>query len=78
MEARPLVIVSAATPDGAEHSVILQNAETVKLVGPVDADAGSWQTLPVTDMAAGDVVLVRRSAAGRHMGMAVQEQLSEL
>eukprot|EP00887_Chlorella_sp_A99_P008100 scaffold12.g8100.t1 len=34
IEARPLVLVEAATRDGAAHSILLQNAETVKLVGP--------------------------------------------
>lgn len=84
VEARPLVIITVETADGAEHSVILQNAETVKLVGPgADTDAAAaadepWRTIPVTAIRLGDVVLVRRSDAGRHMGIAVQEKLSEV
>ena len=34
VESRPLVLVAARTEDGVEHSIIVQNAETVKLVGP--------------------------------------------
>eukprot|EP00892_Ulva_mutabilis_P012579 jgi/Ulvmu1/9694/UM055_0032.1 len=87
VESRPLVMVSAATADSLEHSVILQNAETVKLVGPAASSEATaeganqkqpWRTIPVTDMHAGDTVLVQRSDAGRHMGMSVQEKLSEL
>lgn len=34
IEARPLVLVEAELPDGDRCSVLLQNAETVRLVGP--------------------------------------------
>ena len=34
IEVRPLVLVQAATAEGQLHSILLQNAETVKLVGP--------------------------------------------
>jgi 3-dehydroquinate synthase class II len=34
IERRPLVLVEATTEDGVEHSILLQNAETVKLIGP--------------------------------------------
>ena len=77
-------MVTASTTDGVEHSVILQNAETVKLVGRATREAiasdsdKSWTTIPVTNMHAGDVVLVTRSDGGRHMGLSVQEKLSEL
>lgn len=42
VEARPVVLVEAETPsDGERHAVLLQNAETVKLVGPaVDGTGG--------------------------------------
>lgn len=38
VEARPLVLVEAKAEDGAIYSTLLQNAETVRLVGPA-ADA---------------------------------------
>lgn len=41
IERRPLVLIDATTPDGESHSILLQNAETVKLVGPVDAQPSS-------------------------------------
>lgn len=36
IESRPLVLVEAATDDGLCHSLLLQNAETVRLIGPAD------------------------------------------
>ena len=39
VERRPLLLVAAETSDGQEHSILLQNAETVKLVGPSTADS---------------------------------------
>ncbi|KAL4858177.1 3-dehydroquinate synthase [Chlorella vulgaris] len=41
IEQRPLVLVEAELPDGESCSVLLQNAETVRLVGPVAAAKGS-------------------------------------
>jgi 3-dehydroquinate synthase class II len=90
IEKRPLVLVAAHTDDGQEHSIILQNAETVKLVGPArpqrtidskrseDAAAAEWRAIAVTDLAAGDALLVRRSEVGRHLGTAVHETLNEV
>lgn len=52
--------IEADTQDGQRHSVILQNAETVKLVGPAaqssDA-AGAASSPPGTSSAAADVEL---------------------
>lgn len=119
VERRPLVCIDAETGDGQRHSVILQNAETVKLVGPTaqpstgststsssavtshtsrthsssgrgtealsDAPAGSaappdtraWRAIAVSEVAQGDSVLVHLSEAGRHLGHAVKETLTE-
>lgn len=71
VERRPLVLVSAESPSGAEHSVILQNAETVRLVGP------GGGTISVAALAAGDAVLLAEEAAGRHFGTAVRETIRE-
>eukprot|EP00884_Botryococcus_braunii_P019779 jgi/Botrbrau1/6485/Bobra.0034s0058.1 len=35
IERRPMVLVEAETSDGQRHSLMLQNAETVKLMGPL-------------------------------------------
>ena len=97
VERRPLVLVAAETPDGAEHSIILQNAETVKLVAAPGKSAvasnslnalggaaaaaggvGRGRAVPVTELKEGQRLLVHVSTAGRHMGVAVEETLSEV
>lgn len=70
IERRPLLYVEAEV-DGHRISAILQNAETIKLVG---ADGSS---IPVTRLKAGDSVLVRSEEAGRHFGMKVKETIIE-
>jgi 3-dehydroquinate synthase II len=71
VERRPLLQVRATAPSGAAHSVILQNAETIRLVGP----GGS--TVSMAKIAEGDVVLLAEEAAGRHFGVAVEETIRE-
>lgn len=39
IESRPLVLLEARTGNGQVHSVLLQNAETVRVVGPCDGTA---------------------------------------
>lgn len=39
IETRPLVLVEAETEDGLRHSILLQNAETVRLIGPQPAES---------------------------------------
>ncbi len=70
IERRPLLYVEAEA-DGKKISAILQNAETIKLVG---ADGGS---VPVTKLKPGDRVLVRIEGAGRHFGMKIDETIIE-
>jgi 3-dehydroquinate synthase II len=70
IERRPLLYVEAEA-DGKAISAILQNAETIKLVG---ADGAS---IPVTKLKAGDKVLVRVEGAGRHFGMKIDETIIE-
>ncbi len=71
VERRPLLLVGARSPSGAEHSVVLQNAETIRLVGPGGA------AVSVARLSAGDAVLVAEEAAGRHFGTAVAETILE-
>jgi 3-dehydroquinate synthase II len=71
VERRPLLLVRAKTPSGAAYSVILQNAETIRLVGP-----GGVAT-SVAKLCEGDAVLVAEEAAGRHFGVAVEETIRE-
>jgi 3-dehydroquinate synthase II len=71
IERRPLLLVRAKSPSGREHSVILQNAETIRVVG-----AGG-KAISVATLAPGDSVLVAEEAAGRHFGVAVDETIRE-
>jgi 3-dehydroquinate synthase II len=71
VERRPLVLVRALSPSGSEHSIVLQNAETIRLVGP-----GGTST-SVARIGAGDEVLLMEERAGRHFGVAVEETIRE-
>jgi 3-dehydroquinate synthase II len=67
IEFRPLILIEAEV-DGKKLKAILQNAETIRLVTPIGSK-------PVTDLQAGDEVLVHLSAAGgRHFGVSVPEE----
>jgi 3-dehydroquinate synthase II len=71
VERRPLLQVRAKAPSGVVHSVVLQNAETIRLVGPGGA------TVSVAKLREGDAVLLAEEAAGRHFGVAVEETIRE-
>lgn len=71
VERRPLLLVRAETPSGGLHSVILQNAETIRLTGP------GGRTVSVASLVPGDAVLLAEEAAGRHFGTAVEETIRE-
>jgi 3-dehydroquinate synthase II len=71
VERRPLLLVRAEGPGGARHSVILQNAETIRLVD------GSGRTVSVAKLSVGDSVLLAEERAGRHFGVAVEETIRE-
>lgn len=71
VERRPLLLVRARSASGSVHSVILQNAETIRLVGP----GGS--AVSVARLREGDAVLLAEEAAGRHFGVAVEETIRE-
>ncbi|MGE5247998.1 MAG: 3-dehydroquinate synthase II [Verrucomicrobiota bacterium] len=71
VERRPLLLVRALSPSGGEHSIVLQNAETIRLVGP---GGGS---VSVARIGVGDEVLLLEERAGRHFGVAVDETIRE-
>lgn len=82
-ERRPLVLVGVEL-GGVPRSVLLQNAETVRLgampaaeaacsAGVCDFGAG----VAVSALAVGDVVAVRSDAFARHVGMAIEETIME-
>ncbi|MFW5730938.1 MAG: 3-dehydroquinate synthase II [Desulfonatronovibrionaceae bacterium] len=69
-EIRPMLLISAEF-EGASGSVILQNAETIRLVG---ADG---QPVSVVQLKTGQEVLCKPDMAGRHFGMRIQEEIRE-
>ncbi len=69
IERRPLILVEAEV-EGRLVSTLLQNAETIRLVGPDG-------TRSVVDLQPGDTVFLRLESGGRHFGMAVDESLVE-
>jgi len=71
IERRPMLIVEIETDD-AEGTLVLQNAETIRLVTP-DGLAS------VADIAEGDTVLVHPAhEGGRHFGEAIEETVREV
>ncbi|MDD2626012.1 MAG: 3-dehydroquinate synthase II [Candidatus Methanomethylophilus sp.] len=70
IEQRPLILVEAAD-DQHRYTTILQNAETVKLVGPDGSHS-------VTSLKKGDKVLAKVEAGGRHFGMKIDETIREV
>lgn len=83
LQTRPLVLVEASTKDGKTHSTLLQNAETVQLVGPQsgreggDKDSSSWRAIPVSSLKIGDAVYLHRQCEARHTGIAIKENIVE-
>ncbi len=70
IERRPLMLVEAEV-EGTKIKTLLQNAETIKLVG---ADG---KPMPVTALHEGDEVLVYFEAVARHFGIKIEETIIE-
>jgi 3-dehydroquinate synthase II len=70
VERRPLLLVSAMYK-GKEVSLILQNAETIRLTQP------TGQPVSITHLRKGTEVLAYIEDAGRHFGMKVDETIQE-
>lgn len=69
IEKRPLMFVKAEV-EGKKCSVILQNAETIKLMG-------KEKPISVVDLKEGDEVLVYITEEARHFGISVEEMVIE-
>ena len=69
VEKRPLLMVTA-TDGKKEYTVMLQNAETIKMV----RKDGS---VSVTKLKPGDRVLAKIESGGRHFGIAIEETITE-
>ena len=70
-EKRPMLVIYAVDSSGREYSVVLQNAETIRLTAP------DGKPLSVAKLAEGDHVLGFTEKGGRHFGMAVEETITE-
>ncbi len=71
VERRPLLLVEAAADDGRPASVVLQNAETIRLV----KEGGG--AVSVAALAPGDRVLGLLLEGGRHFGHSIEETIRE-
>ncbi|MEM2937203.1 MAG: 3-dehydroquinate synthase II [Candidatus Bathyarchaeia archaeon] len=67
IEWRPLTLIEAEH-EGRKFKTIVQNAETIRLVTEKDS-------IPVTELKAGDTVLAHISEGGRHFGTLVKEEM---
>ena len=70
IEKRPMMLIEAEAK-GAVVSLVLQNAETIRLVSP------DGKPMSVTKLKVGDKVLTHIETIGRHFGMQVEESLTE-
>ena len=70
LERRPMLLVEADA-NGEPVSLVLQNAETIRLTSP------AGEALSVAALKPGDQVLALLVQGGRHFGMAVEETITE-
>jgi len=70
IEKRPMMLIEAEM-QGSSVSLVLQNAETIRLIEP------EGKAISVTSLKPGDKVLAHIEEAGRHFGMKVDETLIE-
>ena len=71
IEARALYNSGTGQAQECPISLVLQNAETIRLVNP------DGKAVSVTSLKSGDKVLAHIEKAGRHFGMKVEETLIE-
>ena len=70
IEKRPMMLIEAEA-EGEPISLVMQNAETIRLVSP------KGKAISITTLKPGDKVLGHIEKAGRHFGMQVDETLVE-
>ena len=70
IEKRPMMLIEADA-EGEPISLVMQNAETIRLVSP------EGEVISVTNLKPGDKVLGHIEKSGRHFGMKVDETLIE-
>jgi 3-dehydroquinate synthase II len=70
IEKRPMILIEAEA-EGMPISLVMQNAETIRLVSP------DGKAISITSLKPGDKVLGHIEKGGRHFGMQVDETLIE-
>jgi 3-dehydroquinate synthase II len=70
VEVRPMLLVRARAGERSGN-IILQNAETIRLV------RGDGMPVSVVKLQPGDEILCRTDVAGRHFGMRITEEIKE-
>ncbi|MBN2019969.1 MAG: 3-dehydroquinate synthase II [Sedimentisphaerales bacterium] len=70
IEKRPMILIEADA-DGMPIGLVMQNAETIRLVST------EGQPISITKLKTGDKVLAHVEKGGRHFGMKVEETLIE-
>ena len=70
IEKRPMILIEAEA-EREPISLVMQNAETIRLVSP------EGEAISITSLKPGDKVLGHIEKAGRHFGMQVEETLIE-
>ena len=70
IERRPMMLIEAEA-EGQPISLVLQNAETIRLMDP------QGKAVSITNLKSGDKVLAHIEKSGRHFGMKVEESLIE-
>lgn len=71
IERRPHTLLHWQTADGNDGMAMLQTAETIRLVRP------DGKPVAITDLRAGDSILVHQETASRHTGLPVDGDLEE-
>lgn len=71
IEKRPMMLVEAESEEGQAASLVLQNAETIRLVTP------DGEPLSVAELEPGDRVLAHFEKGGRHFGKQIEETIIE-
>jgi len=70
IEKRPMILIEAEA-EGEPITLVMQNAETIRLVSP------DGKAISITNLKVGDKVLGHIEKAGRHFGIKVDETLIE-
>jgi 3-dehydroquinate synthase II len=71
IERRPFLLIRFRSKSGNEGQIMLQQAETVRLVD------GSGSIISVTDLEVGDEIIVRNDNQMRHIGNALEGEMRE-